>query len=145
MRFDHYWNAAKITEQTITDDWVKTGDLGYFDKDNYLYFAGRMKQIIINCGENIYPQEIEAACMQHPNIKSAIAVGIADEVVGEEIGIGITLHNSEQPLSLEQLQQFLQPKLADFKIPTKLCVLDKLPENKVGKIDRKALQANLTQ
>lgn len=145
MRFDRYWNAPGITQQTITDDWVRTGDLGYFDEDGYLYFADRIKQIIINCGENIYPQEVEAACMQHPNIKSAIAVGIAEETVGEEIGIGVTLHNSEELLSLEQLQKFLQPKLADFKIPTKLCVLDKLPENKVGKIDRQKLKSILNR
>jgi long-chain acyl-CoA synthetase len=142
MCFAGYWNQPEMTAQTFLNGFVKTGDLGYFDKDGCLFFAGRIKQIIIHCGMNIYPKEVELACAQHPKVKSAIAVGLPNAQVGEDIGIALNLWNPDDTLTLQELRDFLNDKLSDFKIPTHLKIFHPFPKNKAGKVDRKKLVAS---
>jgi len=122
---------------------VKTGDYAYQDKDGYLWFTERKKQIIIRGGENISPREIEAVLYSHPAIKLAAVVGIPHPEQGEVPRAFVVL-KEEQKVSSSELLAFLRTRLIYFKVP-EIEFLDQLPVGRTGKVDRRKLRDSLVE
>jgi acyl-CoA synthetase (AMP-forming)/AMP-acid ligase II len=137
---DGYWNAPDATAELFTSDgYVRTGDIGYLDEDGYLFIVDRKKEIIIRGGENISAAEVEAACYACPSVGEVAVFGAADERLGE---VPVAVVHLREPLTAEQLLEFLDGRLAKFKIPARIIFSDEpLPRLGTGKIDRRALKA----
>jgi len=134
-----YWNNQQATADTIVDRWLDTGDLMRVDEDGYLWFCGRKRQIIIHDGSNICPQEVEEAVAAHPSVKEAGVVGIHDLVHGENVRAYVTLRpGAKQPTSSEIIS-FARERVG-YKAPEEIVILDEMPLNVTGKVDRVALK-----
>ncbi|HZG72171.1 MAG TPA: AMP-binding protein, partial [Chondromyces sp.] len=135
-----YWNKPEATKETIKNGWLYTGDLAKFDEEGFIYIVDRKKDMIITGGENVYPIEVEQALYRHPNIKEAAIIGYPDEKWGESVKAVVSLHDESKPFTLEELRQFLDGKLARFKMPKKLEIVKALPRNATGKILKTVLR-----
>jgi fatty-acyl-CoA synthase len=133
-----YWNLPEMTAQTLQNGVLKTGDLGYRDEEGYYYMVDRAKSMYRSGGENVYPAEVEKVLSAHPKIKQIVIVGVGDDKWGETGKAFVELHSGET-LTLEEVRQFLADKVARFKHPTQLEVLDQMPMTASGKIKRAAL------
>ena len=123
-----------------SDGWLHTGDLGSMDERGYCRIAGRIKEMIIRGGENIYPREIEAVLLGHPEVTDAAVVGVADRFWGEEVGAVIC---SPAPPTAAELTELCRGKLARYKVPTRWLFTDSLPLTATGKIRKDMLSAQL--
>jgi long-chain acyl-CoA synthetase len=136
-----YWNKPKETDAAFTaDGWFKTGDLGTFDEDGYLYIVDRKKDIIIRGGENISCIEVEAAIYGHPSVAEACVFGLPDDRLGEIVGAVVYLKPGEQ-VEPSALIDFVRGTLAAYKVPARLWVAaEPLPRLGSAKIDKVALR-----
>jgi long-chain acyl-CoA synthetase len=134
-----YLNRPEETAKTIVDGWLHTGDVGRFDEDGYLVLVDRAKDMIIRGGENIYPREIETVVHQLPQIAEAAVVGRANTVYGEEPVLFVSLHPGKT-LSTDLIREHLRDALSKYKLPVEITILDDLPKNAVGKIDKRGLR-----
>lgn len=133
-----YWNRPDATAETIVGGWLDTGDLVEADTDDYLWFRGRKKQIIVHDGSNICPQEVEDSLLEHPAVESAGIIGIHDLVHGENVRAYITLRPDVARPKIADLIEFSRTRVG-YKAPDEIIVLDEMPTNAVGKVDRVAL------
>jgi acyl-CoA synthetase (AMP-forming)/AMP-acid ligase II len=136
-----YWNLPDATANTMTDDgWIRTGDAGYLDEDGYLYIHDRMKDMIITGGENVYPAEVESAIFGHPAVQEVAVFGIPDEKWGESVKAAVV---AKPGTSIEEADviAWARERIAPFKCPRSVDVIDALPRNASGKILRKDLRA----
>jgi acyl-coenzyme A synthetase/AMP-(fatty) acid ligase len=134
-----YWDNQKATAATIVNGWLDTGDLMRVDDDGYFWFCGRKKQIIVHDGSNICPQEVEEAVMEHPAIQAAGVVGIHDLVHGENVRAYVTLREgAKRPTSAEVIH-FTRERVG-YKAPEEIVILDEMPLNATGKVDRVTLK-----
>ena len=137
-----YWEDPENTEKTFADGWLKTGDLARRDEDGYLYFSGRIKEVIIKGGSNVSPGEVEEVLDDHPDVVISGVVGTADVHYGELIHAFVEMKpGSQTPATVKQLTTYASEKLAAYKVPDRWTLLEKLPRNKVEKIDRVYLHA----
>ena len=134
-----YWNDPAATAATIKDGWLDSGDLMKADGDGYLWFCGRKKQIIVHDGSNICPQEVEGALLEHEAVASAGVVGIHDLVHGENVRAYITLKPGAKRPTSQELIRFARARIG-YKAPEQIVVLDDMPLNATGKVDRVALK-----
>ncbi|MCO6044291.1 acyl--CoA ligase [Aeoliella sp. ICT_H6.2] len=134
-----YWNRPDATAETIVDGWLDTGDVAHVDEDGYLWFEGRKKQIIVHDGSNICPQEVEASLEEHPAVVAAGAVGVHDIVHGENVRAYITLDSSVAKPTVTELIHFSRERIG-YKSPEEIVVLEEMPLNATGKIDRTTLK-----
>jgi acyl-CoA synthetase (AMP-forming)/AMP-acid ligase II len=141
-----YWRNPDATRALFTDDgYVRTGDIGYLDEDDYLFIVDRKKDIIIRGGENISAAEVEAACYACPDVAEVSVFGVPDERLGE-VPIAIVLPREGSGLDQGALRVFLEERLAAFKVPARMVFADEpLPRLGTGKIDRVALKAQYRQ
>jgi long-chain acyl-CoA synthetase len=139
-----YLNRPEDTAKTIVDGWLHTGDVGIFDEDGYLRIVDRIKDMIIRGGENIYPKEIETALYGHEGVLEVAVVGRPDDVLGEVVVAYVALR-PEASVTVEELHALCAERLAKYKRPVLIEVLDELPKNAVGKIDKPALRGLTTQ
>ncbi|MFC4801475.1 long-chain fatty acid--CoA ligase [Neobacillus sp. GCM10023253] len=137
-----YWNKPDETKEAIRNGWFYTGDLAKFDEDGFIYIVDRKKDMIITGGENVYPIEIEQVLYRHPNICEAAIIGYPDEKWGESIKAVVALKDHSQTLTVTDLIQFLDGKIARFKIPKQLEIVEALPRNATGKILKTVLRQN---
>lgn len=128
-----YYKRPDATRETIKDGWVYSGDLGVLDEEGYITLVDRKKDMIITGGENVYSKEVEDAIYEHPDVAQAVIIGVPHPEWGETVMALIVLH-PEKSLSLESLRAFLKTRIADYKIPRLLRVLDVLPMNVSGKV-----------
>jgi len=137
-----YWRNPAATEALFTaDGFVRTGDIGYLDEDDYLFIVDRKKDIIIRGGENISAAEVEAACYACPEVAEASVFGVADDRLGE-VPLAVIYVHPGSALDEAGLRAFLEPRLAAFKVPARMIFSDvPLPRLGTGKIDRVALKA----
>lgn len=133
-----YWKRPEETEKALRNGWIATGDAGYLDESGYLYICDRIKDMIISAGENIYPAEIEAAIGAHPAVKEVAVIGVPDERWGEAVK-AIVVRSG--PLEPKHLLQFLRGKIAEFKFPRSIDIVDALPRTPSGKLKKHELRA----
>ena len=134
-----YWNMPEETAETIRNGWLYTGDVGYFDSDGYFFITDRKKDLIIKGGENIHPREIDEVLCAHPKVCEAAAVGVRDEIYGEDIKAFVVLKPGEQA-SQEEIIDWCCTRIKRFKSPRQVRFVDALPKNLVGKVLRKELR-----
>lgn len=134
-----YWNRPDATAETIVDGWLDSGDLVSADADNYLWFHGRKKQIIIHDGSNICPQEVEESLLEHPAVESAGVIGVHDLVHGENVHAFVVLRPDVPRPTVAELIRFSKARVG-YKAPDAIVVLDAMPMTAVGKVDRVALK-----
>lgn len=132
-----YWNEPELTRETIRHGWVATGDIGYRDGDGYVWFTGRAKQILVVDGDNIHPRSIERVIAEHPRVKRVYVIGLPHPTRGASIAAAVVLRTGD--LTQPELAAFLEGLIAPNMIPSYVLVLDELPKNEAGKIDRSAL------
>lgn len=135
-----YWNKPAETAEALRNGWFYTGDLARFDDESFIYIVDRKKDMIITGGENVYPIEIEQHLFRHPNIREAAVIGYPDAKWGESIKAIIALKNPAEPLGVADVTSFLSGKIARFKIPKQVEIVDALPRNATGKILKTVLR-----
>ena len=128
-----YLNSPEATEAAFSDGWLRTGDLGYFDEDGYLYIVGRLKELIIRGGYNVYPLEIEDVLHAHPAVAEVAVVGIPDERLGEEVKAVVVRRPGTDPAAAE-LIAFCKERVAAYKYPRVVEFRAELPKNALGKV-----------
>ena len=133
MIFGGYFKRPDLTAAAMWGGYFRTGDLGCIDADGFLYFMGRMKEIIISGGINVYPGDIEAVVAAFPGVAECAAFPVADERLGEVVGVALVSREGDE-FDLRGLRRHCAQLLADFQQPRKFCVIDKLPRNAMGKI-----------
>ena len=136
-----YWRKPDETALALQDGWMKTGDLGYFDEDGYLFIVDRKKDMIISGGENIYSREVEEALLLHPAVKEAAVIGVPDEKWGEAVKAFVVL-KPHACADAATLIQHCREFVASYKKPRSIEFMDALPRlPSTNKIDKKALRA----
>jgi long-chain acyl-CoA synthetase len=134
-----YYNRPQETAETIIDGWFKTGDIGYLDKDGYIFIIDRKKDLIIHKGMNIYPREIEEVLYTHSKVNACAIIGIKDKE-GNEVPIAYIELKENETATEAEIKDFLKPNLAIFKQPRKVIFVEKLPRNATGKILKRELR-----
>jgi fatty-acyl-CoA synthase len=134
-----YWNKPDETAKAIVDGWLHTGDLAVCDEEGYYTIKGRLKDMIISGGENVYPAEVESAMHDHPAVSAAALIGLPDPKWGE-VGRAIVVLHTGKAISAEELTAYLRGRLASYKVPKSIVFVDALPLTGAGKIDKKALE-----
>lgn len=134
-----YWQKPEETAKVMRDGWLLTGDLGYRDTEGYFFVTDRKKDMLLVNGINVYPREVEEVIYQFPGIKEAAVIGKADVRKGEYPVAFVSL-NDEASLDEKALRHFLRKRLADYKVPRKILVMNILPRNAGGKILKTALR-----
>ncbi|CAJ1501052.1 AMP-binding protein [[Mycobacterium] holstebronense] len=130
-----YWNDPDKTAAAIdAEGWMHTGDLAVMDGDGYLRITGRIKDMVIRGGENIYPREIEEFLYTHPDIRDAQVIGVPDETYGEELMAVVMMRDGAPPLTVERLRAFCTGRLAHFKVPRYVRVVAEFPMTVTGKV-----------
>ncbi len=137
-----YYRVPAEQQPVDPQGWLHTGDLGKMDADGYLYVLGRLKDLIIRCGENISPMEVESAILEYPGIREAKVLGIPDPDAGETIAACIVLKNGAS-FSEEDYLAFLRSRLSSHKIPSRTVLFDAFPYHANGKLDQKQLEEAL--
>jgi acyl-CoA synthetase (AMP-forming)/AMP-acid ligase II len=136
-----YWNLPDATKNTVTEDgWLKTGDAGYVDEDGYLFIHDRVKDMIISGGENVYPAEVESAIFGHPDVLEVAVIGVPDDKWGESVK-AICVAKPGVVVAPESIINWARERIAGFKVPKSVDVIDALPRNASGKVLRKDLRA----
>lgn len=129
-----YWEQPDKTAEAIEDGWMHTGDIGVMHDDGYVEITGRIKDMVIRGGENVYPREIEEFLYTHPDILDAQVIGVPDEKYGEELCAWVRMKDGATPLTAESLRQFCTGQLAHYKIPRYVEIVDEFPMTVTGKI-----------
>ncbi|MCW2957744.1 MAG: AMP-dependent synthetase [Solirubrobacterales bacterium] len=134
-----YLNKPEETAKTIKDGWLHTGDVGLLDEDGYLVLVDRIKDMIIRGGENIYPKEIESVLYSHDGVLEAAVIGRPDDVLGEVVVAYVALR-PDASVTVDELHELCRGQLAKYKLPVLIELMDALPKNPVGKIDKPTLR-----
>jgi len=131
-----YWNNLEATQEVIDQArWIHTGDIGIMHPDGYINIAGRLKDMIIRGGENIYPREIEELLHTHPKVSDAQVIGVPSEKYGEELMAWIKLRENEKAVE-EEIREFCRDKISYYKIPKYVKFVDEYPMTVTGKIQK---------
>jgi len=135
--FAGYWRDPEATEKAFRDGWLLTGDIAERDDEGNYRIRGRLKDMVVSGGENVYPAEIESVLHEHPAVADAAVIGVPDDTWGEVCAAFVVLAG---PVSEEELRQHCSDRLARFKVPKSFHVVDELPRNSLGKIQKSALK-----
>lgn len=130
-----YWNNPEATQKAYTAGWFHSGDLGYVDEDGYYFVVDRLKDMIISGGENVYPAEVELVLAGHDDIIGSAVVGVPDEKWGECV-VAVVHPTPGVELSLEEIREHCDNHLARYKLPRRLVLVEEIPRNSAGKIDK---------
>jgi len=128
-----YDDNTEANEQAFRRGWFRTGDEGYLDSDGFLFITGRLKEIINKGGEKISPQEVDAALLRHPGVYQAVAFAVQHPFLGEDVAAAVVVDDNTTEAAL---RLYLQSQLAEFKIPSRLVIVDEIPKGATGKIQR---------
>ncbi|WP_374589479.1 fatty acid--CoA ligase [Novosphingobium sp.] len=134
-----YWKLPEATAATMKDGWVATGDVGYMDEDGYVYMYDRAKDMIITGGENVYPAEVESGIYGHPDVLEVAVIGVPDEKWGEAVK-AVCVPKPGATVDPDSVISWARERLAGFKVPKSVDVIDALPRNPSGKILRRQLR-----
>jgi len=128
-----YYKKPEATAEAMRGGWFRTGDLAYRDEDGFVYIVDRKKDMVIRGGYNVYPREIEEVLYQHPAVAEAAVIGRPDERLGEEVVAYVSLKPG-QDADVADLSAFCKERLAAYKYPRELHILDDLPKGPTGKL-----------
>ncbi|MFF9478578.1 AMP-binding protein [Streptomyces sp. NPDC014733] len=141
-----YWEEPERTAEVIdAERWMHTGDLAVMNDDDYVRIVGRIKDMIIRGGENVYPREIEEFLHGHPKISDVQVVGVPDAKYGETIAACVILRDAADPLTLDELTAYCRARLAHFKIPSRLELVEDFPMTVSGKVRKIELRERLAE
>ena len=141
-----YWDDEEKTAEAIdADGWMHTGDLAEMREDGYCNIVGRIKDMVIRGGENIYPREIEEFLYTHPDIEDVQVIGVPDERYGEELAAWVKLRSGADPLDESKVREFASGKLAHYKIPRYVLLVDEFPMTVTGKIRKVQMREETTE
>jgi len=135
--FPGYWRNPEATSAVLADGWLHTGDVVERDDEGYYYVRGRLKEMFISGGENVYPAEIESVLHEHPRVREAAVVGVPDETWGE---VGAAYVALDAPVEIDELVAFCRERLARFKVPKQVQIVEELPRNSLGKVLKNELR-----
>ena len=138
--FPGYWRNPEATAATLVDGWLHTGDIVERDDEGYFWIKGRLKEMFISGGENVYPAEIESVLHEHPAVHDAAVVGVPDETWGE-VGVAFVVADGADA---DELVAFCRERLARFKVPKRVVFVAELPRNSMGKIQKTELVQKVT-
>ena len=140
-----YWQRPEETKALFTaDGWLKSGDLGRFDEEGYCYVAGRIKEMYISGGENVYPAEVENVLSQHPAVQEAAVAGVPDEKWGE-VGCAHIILRQDQSADTAALTAWCRERLAAYKVPRHVVFAEDFPRTAAGKVQKHLLPVPETQ
>ena len=134
-----YYKEPEMTAEIMRNGWLHTGDLGNIDKDGYLYIKGRIKDMIIVAGLNVYSPEVEHVIAEHPKVKEVAVVGVPDRLRGEAVKSVVALKEGEQA-SEKDIKAFCRERLIHFKVPQIVEFRESLPKTRSGKVQKEALK-----
>lgn len=137
-----YENNPAVNEQAFAKGWFRTGDQGYLDGDGYLFLTGRLKEIINRGGLKISPQEVDDALLAHPMVAQAITFAIPHPTLGEDVAAAVVLAGNRSA-SEREIREFVFSRLADYKVPSRLLILENIPKGPTGKPQRTGLAEKL--
>ncbi|CAJ1581807.1 AMP-binding protein [[Mycobacterium] wendilense] len=141
-----YWNdEAKTAEVLDAEGWMHTGDIAVMDEQGYVAITGRIKDMVIRGGENIYPREIEEFLYQHPDVVDAQVVGVPDERYGEELMAWLRIRDGAETPTAESIREFCAGRIAHYKIPRHVAVVDEYPMTVTGKVRKIELRERAAQ
>jgi fatty-acyl-CoA synthase len=130
-----YWEQPEKTAEVIDQArWMHTGDLGIMDADGYVNITGRIKDMVIRGGENVYPREVEELLYSHPDVLDAQVIGVPDERYGEELMVWVRMRDGASPLAAADVREFCAGKIAQYKIPRYVHIVEEFPMTVTGKI-----------
>lgn len=140
-----YWEDEEKTREAIDEDgWMHTGDLAEMRDDGYCNIVGRIKDMVIRGGENVYPREIEEFLYQHPDVEDVQVIGVPDEKYGEELCAWIKVKAGKEPLDAAAVREFCQGRLSHYKIPRYVMVVEEFPMTVTGKIRKVQMREEST-
>ncbi len=137
-----YEGDPQANREAFADGWFRTGDLGRFDADGYLYLTGRIKEIVNRGGQKISPQEVDAVFQRHPAVREAVTFPVPHPSLGEDLATAVILHRQDGATATA-LRDFVMAQLVPFKVPSRVVIADGLPRNAAGKVNRAGLAAAL--
>jgi long-chain acyl-CoA synthetase len=139
-----YWNRPEATAEAIdAEGWFYTGDMARVDADGFFFIVDRKKELIIRGGYNVYPREIEEVLYEHPAVREAAVIGVPDADLGEEVGAAVALKPGAQ-IGETELRDYVKERVAAYKYPRHVWLLDELPKGPTGKILKRAIEAPAT-
>ena len=139
--FAGYWNQPEATQKTLKSGFVATGDMGYLDADGYLYFQGRLKEMIKVSGYSVFPEDVEELLIRHPAIQQVAVIGKAHPYRGEIVAAFVVLKHGTA-LSPEELVDWAKNHMADYKVPREVFIVPALPVSATGKVMRRLLKTS---
>jgi long-chain acyl-CoA synthetase len=129
-----YWNDPEATAAAIdADGWLSTGDVGHLDEDGYLFLVDRKKELIIRGGYNVYPREVEEVLYAHPDVLEVAVVGVPHGILGEEVA-AVVVRRPGADVTPDALQAWAKERVAAYKYPRRVLLVDELPKGPTGKI-----------
>jgi len=134
-----YLNNPAETKAAFWENWFRSGDIGYFDEDGYLFIVDRLKDMIITGGENVYPREVEEILYTRPEVEECAVVGLPDKEYGERVTAFIIAQKGQKP-DPAALKAYLKTRLAGFKVPKEYIVVGELPKNPAGKLLKREIK-----
>ncbi|MFL5779714.1 MAG: long-chain-fatty-acid--CoA ligase [Thermoleophilaceae bacterium] len=134
-----YWNKPEATEETMAGGWFRTGDIAKVDEDGYFFIVDRKKELIIRGGYNVYPREIEEVIYTHPAVREAAVVGVPHDELGEEVAAAVAVRDGEE-VSPDELRAFVKERVAAYKYPRQIWLVDDLPKGPTGKILKREIE-----
>jgi acyl-CoA synthetase (AMP-forming)/AMP-acid ligase II len=137
-----YDNDPDATEAAFAGDWFKTGDLGYFDDDGYLFLVGRTREMINRGGEKVAPREVDEVLLQHPAVAEAVTFAVPHPTLGEEVASAVVLR-PDSTATPKDIRRFAIARVADFKVPREVLIVNEIPKGPTGKVQRRGLAAKL--
>jgi len=133
-----YEEEPRVNEESFTNGWFKTGDQGFIDDDGYVFITGRLKEIINRGGEKIAPLEVDQVLSEHPLVEQAVTFPVKNELLGEEVAAAVVLKIGSDVTEAE-LREFVFSRLAAFKVPRQILIVNEIPKGSFGKLQRSRL------
>jgi malonyl-CoA/methylmalonyl-CoA synthetase len=138
--FAGYWRQPEKTAEAFSaDGWLRTGDLALREPDGYFTLKGRAKDLIISGGLNIYPPEVELVLMEHPAVAACAVIGCPDQEWGEQV-VAVIVPRAGRELDPDEICAFCRGQLASYKVPRRVEIVDSLPANALGKVQKARLR-----
>ncbi len=138
-----YYNKPRATAEAMKNGWLHSGDLGKIDDDGNVFITGRKKDMIIVKGQNIYPGDIESLLLTHPKIAEAAAIGVPEKLRGEVVGVAVRLKEGKA-LTEQEIKRFCLGRIANYKVPKQVFLLESLPKTATGKVDKEGIRKRLS-